>query len=262
MHGGVEYQALGDDHGVLQRRRRATRSSARSESDSRTEPSLFGRRVHAAEQVGGRWLSVCVLMVLMSAATASPARAQGSTDPNPGALTFTGGFDFVERVSVPRHPAGRHRRHHVALRRPGLRAALGRRGPQERQREHRDVEQSPHGRCGQQTVRAASCGTSRTSTRASSFGFGEGTTRRRDLHGVHEPERHVRDREGAVVQVRRRRQRPARSGGSQAVRRCSRRSSMGRRMAAPTRARISSSGSRPGYSLSKVERDGAGARSA
>jgi hypothetical protein len=31
----------------------------------------------------------------MSAATASPARAQGSTDPNPGALTLSGGFDFA-----------------------------------------------------------------------------------------------------------------------------------------------------------------------
>jgi hypothetical protein len=31
----------------------------------------------------------------MSAATASTARAQGSTDPNPGALTLTGGFDFA-----------------------------------------------------------------------------------------------------------------------------------------------------------------------
>ncbi len=43
----------------------------------------------------GGWPCVCVLMVLMSAATASPARAQGSTDPNPGALTLTGGFDFA-----------------------------------------------------------------------------------------------------------------------------------------------------------------------
>jgi hypothetical protein len=42
-----------------------------------------------------RWLSVCLLMVLVSAATASPARAQGSADPNPGSLTLTGGFDFA-----------------------------------------------------------------------------------------------------------------------------------------------------------------------
>ena len=47
-----------------------------------------------SKSVGG-WPCVCVLMVLMSAATASPARAQGSTDPNPGALTLTGGFDFA-----------------------------------------------------------------------------------------------------------------------------------------------------------------------
>jgi hypothetical protein len=42
-----------------------------------------------------RWLSVCALMGLVSAATISPARAQGSADPNPGALTLTGGFDFA-----------------------------------------------------------------------------------------------------------------------------------------------------------------------
>lgn len=41
------------------------------------------------------WLSVCVLAVLGSAATVSPARAQGSTDPNPGALTLNAGFDFA-----------------------------------------------------------------------------------------------------------------------------------------------------------------------
>jgi hypothetical protein len=46
---------------------------------------------HAA----ARWLSLSLLTVLMSAATASPARAQGSTDPNPGALTLSGGFDFA-----------------------------------------------------------------------------------------------------------------------------------------------------------------------
>src|SRR5690242_19655411 len=42
-----------------------------------------------------RWLSVSVLMGLVSAATVSPARAQGSADPNPGSLTLTGGFDFA-----------------------------------------------------------------------------------------------------------------------------------------------------------------------
>jgi hypothetical protein len=34
-------------------------------------------------------------MALVSAATISPARAQGPGDPNPGALTLTGGFDFA-----------------------------------------------------------------------------------------------------------------------------------------------------------------------
>jgi hypothetical protein len=34
-------------------------------------------------------------MVLVSVATAAPARAQGSDLPNPGSLTLTGGFDFA-----------------------------------------------------------------------------------------------------------------------------------------------------------------------
>jgi hypothetical protein len=41
------------------------------------------------------WQVVCALTVLVSAATPSPARAQGSADPNPGSLTLTAGFDFA-----------------------------------------------------------------------------------------------------------------------------------------------------------------------
>jgi hypothetical protein len=41
-----------------------------------------------------RWFGLCVLAGIASAVTASPARAQGS-DPNPGAITFTGSFDFA-----------------------------------------------------------------------------------------------------------------------------------------------------------------------
>jgi hypothetical protein len=40
------------------------------------------------------WSCVCVTYTL-SAATALPARAQSSGDPNPGAVTLTGGFDFA-----------------------------------------------------------------------------------------------------------------------------------------------------------------------
>jgi hypothetical protein len=40
-----------------------------------------------------RWFGLCVLGIA-SAVTASPARAQGS-DPNPGAITFTGSYDFA-----------------------------------------------------------------------------------------------------------------------------------------------------------------------
>ena len=91
----------------------------------------------------GGWLGVGVLMVLISAATASPARAQGSTDPNPGALTLTGGFDFANAYffrGIFQDGTGVV----MALRRSRLRAALRRWCPQEREREYRDVEQSPH----------------------------------------------------------------------------------------------------------------------
>jgi hypothetical protein len=40
-----------------------------------------------------RWIGV--LAFGLSAAIVSPARAQGSGDPNPGAVTLTGGFDFT-----------------------------------------------------------------------------------------------------------------------------------------------------------------------
>ena len=42
---------------------------------------------------GWHWL--CLLVCGLSAATASSALAQGSGDPNPGAVTLTGGFDFT-----------------------------------------------------------------------------------------------------------------------------------------------------------------------
>jgi hypothetical protein len=42
-----------------------------------------------------RWMPLCLVMGLLVAATASPAQAQGSADPNPGAVTLTAGFDFA-----------------------------------------------------------------------------------------------------------------------------------------------------------------------
>jgi hypothetical protein len=42
-----------------------------------------------------RWLRVCLVMGLLVAAAAPPALAQGSGDPNPGAVTLTAGFDFA-----------------------------------------------------------------------------------------------------------------------------------------------------------------------
>jgi hypothetical protein len=40
-------------------------------------------------------MSVCLVVGLLVAATASPAQGQGSVDPNPGAVTLTAGFDFA-----------------------------------------------------------------------------------------------------------------------------------------------------------------------
>jgi hypothetical protein len=42
-----------------------------------------------------RWMRVCLVVGLLIAATALPAQAQGSADPNPGAVTLTAGFDFA-----------------------------------------------------------------------------------------------------------------------------------------------------------------------
>jgi hypothetical protein len=41
------------------------------------------------------WMSVCLMVGPLVAASASPAQAQGSADPNPGAVTLTAGFDFA-----------------------------------------------------------------------------------------------------------------------------------------------------------------------
>jgi hypothetical protein len=40
-------------------------------------------------------MRVCLVTGLLAAASALPARAQGSGDPNPGAVTLTAGFDFA-----------------------------------------------------------------------------------------------------------------------------------------------------------------------
>jgi hypothetical protein len=42
-----------------------------------------------------RWSGVCLVSGFVVAATAPPARAQGSADPNPGSVTLTGGLDFA-----------------------------------------------------------------------------------------------------------------------------------------------------------------------
>jgi hypothetical protein len=42
-----------------------------------------------------RWGTESLVLGVLVVSTASPALAQGSVDPNPGAITFTGGFDFA-----------------------------------------------------------------------------------------------------------------------------------------------------------------------
>ena len=95
MHGGVEYQALGTtteffNGGESNQVDRFVRNRVLVLSRA----SSGGARMQWS-RTAIRWLGVCVLMGVVSAATASPARAQGSADPNPGAVTLTGGFDFA-----------------------------------------------------------------------------------------------------------------------------------------------------------------------
>ena len=52
------------------------------------------------------------------------------------------------------------------------------------------------------TARAASCGTSPTSTRRSAFGFGGGTSLQHHLHRLHQPEQRLHHGQGNHVQVR------------------------------------------------------------
>jgi len=42
-----------------------------------------------------RWIVACLMMGLLATIAASPARAQSSTDPNPGAVTLTAAIDFT-----------------------------------------------------------------------------------------------------------------------------------------------------------------------
>jgi hypothetical protein len=58
------------------------------------------------------WLVVCVLMVLISAATASPARAQASGGSE---SRCAGGFDFADAYFFRGHLSGRHWCRHSVL---------------------------------------------------------------------------------------------------------------------------------------------------
>ena len=203
-------------HEVLQRRRRATRSSVRSESGSLTSTDAGPSSSTEARACSARstrrssdaamnsrhagWYACCWVPCASAWRIAGVGPGFGSSRSEPGNLTLTGGIDFAERVSLPRHSTGRHRRRHVAVRRSWDRAAFRRRRLQEHRRQHRLVEQSPHRRRGKRRSRAGSCGTSRTSTRRSSLGFGKGTRPRRDLHGVHESERMFKTVKELVVQ--------------------------------------------------------------
>ena len=105
----------------------------------------------------------------------------------------------LERLSVSRHPARRYRTDSVAGRGPGRGAQVRRRDRAEHHGERGDVEQPPHGHHGrgraqrQAVVRVGLLDERRRGVRGR-------RERGRDVHRLHQPERRLPEREGAVVQ--------------------------------------------------------------
>ena len=148
-----------------------------------------------------RWLGVCVLTGIVSAATASPARAQGSADPNPGAMTLTGGFDFANAYffrGIPQDDTGVVMWPYGDL---GFALYSGDGGL-------KSVGVNVGTWNSLHTGSAGSDGPSGKLWYESDFyagaesGVRQGDDRRRDVYGVYQPERTVRDRQGALVQAR------------------------------------------------------------
>ena len=96
---------------------------------------------------------------------------------------------FPERVSVPRDPTGRHRRRHVAVRRPGDRAAFRR-----RDRSRASASTSVSGTVCTRVLPGVDGPSEEALVRIRLLRdvrrrFRQGHESRRDLHGVHESER-------------------------------------------------------------------------
>ena len=166
-------------------------------------------------------LTGAVLFCLM----ASPAWAQGSTDPNPGNITVTGGIDFLNAYlfrGIPQDDTGvvmwPYGDLGIALHSgDGIFKSVG---------VNVGLWNSLH------TGDAGLDGPSGKLWYESDFyatlraRFRRGNECGRDLHRVHEPERRVQHRSGSVVQVCARRQRRTRTSGDEAV--SARRAGVGR----------------------------------
>ena len=140
IHGGVEYQKLGTTTEALQRRVKANQViGSFGFGFSLLEPAparVIGRRrvqrEHAAEQeVGCRQCMVTSLCCWRcSSAVWVGSRRIARVGAGLGSRSESRKRDahgwnrFPERVSVPRDSTGRHRRHHVAVRRSWYRAAF------------------------------------------------------------------------------------------------------------------------------------------
>ena len=151
---------------------------------------------------------------------ATPAWSAGAPDPNPGRITLTGGIDLRERLSCS-----------AASRRTRAASSCGRTAiwvsrcfpataAEERRRQRRHVEQPAH----RVTAGRRQPSQRQTLVRVRLLRDVRARLRRRDergrdLHGLYEPERAVRDGEGTGVQVRASTT-AARSGGRRSSRTC------------------------------------------
>ena len=157
--------------------------------------------------------AACMASQLLTGTSA----AQTGGDPNPGAITLTGSMDASNAYlfrGIPQDDTGLILWPAAG---PGRGAQVGRRLRAQHHRERGDVEQPPHGHHGrgwaqrQAVVRVGLLDERRRRVRGR-------RERGRNLHGVHESERRVPEREGAVAQSvgRRARHQPLRARGVRA----------------------------------------------
>ena len=86
---------------------------------------LGGADVRVTTRSGLLVRAALVVVLTIGTWVGGAGTAYAQNDPNPGALTFTGGLDFPKPVLLPRHPPGeRCRSDDVAVRRPRHRPLL------------------------------------------------------------------------------------------------------------------------------------------